>query len=97
MSRKMTTFQVIAEDGKIIKIDLREGGEYEFSLVHDYLEYTGRSFLKNLEFVEEMQEYLDSQRPQLKYSPDKIVVELPVPFSRKLEIVELAKPIINEN
>ncbi len=80
-------------NGNVITINALDTKEYEFSMVHDYIEYHGKSFLKALAFVDDFERYLEyvSKNIALEYASSCIMISLPVPFSKEIELVKLAK------
>jgi hypothetical protein len=67
--------------------------EYVFSAEHNYMEYYGKSYLKSLAFVTDFNGYLSNMSNAIKIKhidvSGSIMIELPIPFSDKLEIVSL--------
>lgn len=67
--------------------------EYEFSTTYNYLEYCGKSYLKNLSFVNDFNCYLNEMYKKIKVEhidSDKfIMVHLPIPYSDEFELIQL--------
>lgn len=95
----MQQYNIITEKYSILLTKL-DTDEYEFSTTYNYLEYYGKSYLKNLSFVSEFQCYLNEMNSKIKIEhldSDKfIMVQFPVPYSDKFELVQLKMLEIDE-
>lgn len=79
-------------DGNKINIKKLDTNEYEFTMEHDYLTYFGKSFLKELafpKFQEYLQFYEEKEEIKFKKINNDFMLELPIPFQDKYEIVQL--------
>lgn len=95
----MQQYSIITKTYTIIFTKL-DTDEYEFSTTYNYLEYYGKSYLKNLLFVTDIQCYLNDMNSKIKIEhldSDKfIMIQFPVPYSNKFELVQLKMLEIDE-
>ncbi len=82
----------------IIKISKLDTDEYEFVTIYEHIEYYGKSFLKSLSFIEDLQEYLTNEVDNINIDvfDDYIMIKLPIMYSSKVEIVQLNKTNLYE-
>ena len=82
-------FRVVANNFElnIEKID----ESYKFSIQHEYTRWTGSSFLKNLSYVMNFEEYISTNSITIKRFCDNILVSLPLPRMNSHEVVQLTK------
>ncbi len=92
------TFKITTDEHSITIIKL-DTDEYEFTSVHNYLEYYGKSYLKNLSFVMDFNGYLSVMQDKIKIEQvdtNYIMIELPIPFSDSFELMQLKKVDVDE-
>ncbi len=83
--------------GQIILFNKLDTSEYEFNMTYEYLDYCGKSFLKELNFVEDMEEYFKQSNIILEHFSDHAILTLPIPFSKKVVLVKLNRPKNDSN
>lgn len=83
--------------GQIILFNKLDTDEFEFNMKYEYLDYCGKSFLKELSFVEDMEEYFKQSDIILEHFSDHAILTLPIPFSKKVVLVRLNRPEIDSD
>jgi hypothetical protein len=89
----------ITVDDKTIQIKKLDTNEYEFTMDYQYLQYYGKSFLKDLQ-INKFQDYLkfyeQKEEIKIKEISNNFYLELPIPFTTNCEIITLKKPELTE-
>lgn len=84
---------------ELINIKKLDNDEYEFTTEHNYLFYSGKSFLKNLQ-IDNLQHYIDyceeKQLFKIDMVNDDFILTLPIPFTNKNELIRMGKPDLDE-
>ena len=87
-------------DNKIIQINKLDTNEYEFTMDYQYLQYYGKSFLKELK-ITKFQDYLkfceQKEEFTLKEINEVFYLSIPIPFTDSNEIITLKKPELTES
>ncbi len=88
----MQSYKIFANN-QLVEIKKLDTNEYEFSAVRNHTEYFGKSYLKGLAFITDFKNYLKASSKQIEFLDNEkcIMVQLPLPFSDKFELVELKK------
>jgi hypothetical protein len=94
----------ITISNKIIKInkiliDNQYTNEYEFNMDYQYIQYYGKSFLKDLK-INKFQDYIRFYEQKGEFILTEIdndyYLELPIPFTDRYECIILKKPELTE-
>lgn len=101
MSADQFTITIGDKTIKINKIIINNEhtNEYEFIIDYNYLQYYGKSFLKELKldkFEDYLKFYEQNEEIKIKEINNNFYLELPIPFSTNCEIITLKKPELNE-
>jgi hypothetical protein len=99
MSQEQTNSVNISVGGYIVHVAKLDDDEYEFRTTHEYLEYSGKSFIKLFALIDNINglvDYAESYKIGMDFFEDHIMLTFPIPFSKKNELVKLNKPIIDE-
>jgi hypothetical protein len=81
---------------QLINFSSIDCGGYRFTTTYEYLEYSGSDFLDELNFIEDIQEYFDDSKITLEHSEKHIMLTLPIPYSKKVILVQLKRPAVDK-
>ncbi len=90
----MISFKINNQAISCTKLDT---DEFEFTMKYDYLDYYGKSFLKELSFIEDMQEYFNKSSITIEHFNKYALLTLSIPFSKKVVLVQLNRPEIDSD
>ena len=93
----MTTSAVYTFTAGDLEITMyKKDDKFEITTLYTYLNWSGFSDLQNLKFIEDFGKYAESVTIQVVKFPTYITLSFPIPYSSKLEIVQLNKPNITD-